>query len=368
MLHPACLPQIAIGFFVKLAKRYGLLTGATGLLGSYVMRDCLLAGVPLAVLVRRNRMETARGRVESILARWEARTGGLLPRPIVLEGDITQEGLGLSERAREWVSQHCQCLIHSAASLSFEEDEVTGEPWRSNLQGTRNVLEFVQGVGIRRLHHVSTSYVCGLRSGTIYESDLDVGQTFGNPYEQSKLEAERLVRSAEGLEQLTVYRPAIIVGDSKTGYTSTYHGFYTPLKVVHSMVGKVDPSEIDIMFLLQVLGLSGQERKNFVPVDWVSAVMTYILRNESLHGQTYHLTPRTRVSIDEMSKSLGEAIGKLSMRALEKHPDPAMDGAAFEEVFRTQMKTYQSYWRDDPEFDATNTQRAAPHRTCPAQR
>ena len=329
------------------------------------MRDCLLKELPIAVLVRKSRLESARARVETILARWESQLLCVLPRPVVLEGDICQQDLGLDLTSRQWVQQNCHSALHSAASLSFEVDETTNEPWRSNYEGTRNVLDFVRSVGIRQFHHVSTSYVCGLRTGTILESESDVGQTFGNPYEESKLSAEKLVREADGLDRLTVHRPAIIVGDSQTGYTTTYHGFYTPLKVVHSMVDKVAPSELDILYLLQALGLNGQERKNFVPVDWVSSVMTHILSDETLHGRTYHLTPRTRVTINEMAAGLSEAIQALSIPALEKQRSVPPNAAAFDDVFRTQMQTYQSYWRDDPLFDSSNTISAAPHLPCP---
>ena len=322
-------------------------------------------GQPVAVLVRSSRLESARGRVETILARWESQLGHLLPRPVVLEGDICQEDLGLDVESRQWVRHNCRSLLHSAASLSFEADEATNEPWRSNFEGTRHVQEFARRVEIRHFHHVSTAYVCGLRTGQILESDVDVGQTLGNAYEQSKLSAEKLIRESDGFDRLTVYRPAIIVGDSRTGYTTTYHGFYTPLKVVHSLVGKVAPSEMNILLLLQALGLTGQERKNFVPVDWVSSVMTRILLDESLHGETYHLTPRHRVSIDDMTAVLSDAIQTLSIPALQKQSAAALDGGAFEEVFRTQMQTYQSYWRDDPEFDTSNTSRAVPQLPCP---
>ncbi|TWU33640.1 Linear gramicidin synthase subunit D [Novipirellula aureliae] len=346
-------------------NRYFLITGASGLLGSFLMRDCLRQGLPIAVLVRKSRIESAKGRVESILAGWESRLGCILPRPIVLEGDICQKDLGLSDSAQQWVGKNCHSLVHSAASLSFELDEETNEPWRSNLEGTRNALEFARKVGIRKFHQVSTAYVCGLRTGKILESDVDVGQSLGNPYEESKLAAEKLVRTWEGIDTLTVHRPAIIVGDSQTGYTTTYHGFYTPLKVVHMLVGKVPASEMNVLFLLQALGLTGEERKNFVPVDWVSSVMTHILADESLHGRTYHLTPSNRVSINEMTAVLSDAIQKLSIPALEKASPDLLDSEGFEDIFRTQMETYQSYWRDDPEFGTANTLAAAPEIPCP---
>lgn len=337
-----------------------LITGASGLLGSYLLRDSLAAGLPTAVLVRKSRLESARGRIESILARFEAAGSPLLPRPVVLEGDINHEGLGLSNEDLSWIRRHCRSVVHSAASLSFEADEKTNEPWRSNYEGTRNVLEFLRTTGIRELHHVSTAYVCGLRQGTIYEHEVDVGQSVGNVYEKSKLAAEKLVRAATHLDRLTVHRPAIIVGDSQTGFTTTFHGFYTPLKVVHMLVGKVPLAEMNIGGLLQSLGLTGEERKNFVPVDWVSAAMTRILADERLHGETYHLAPSTRVSVNELTAVFEQAIRQISVPQIEKNSNAPLDSAAFEDVFRTQMETYQSYWRDDPVFDTTNLHRAVP--------
>lgn len=347
--------------------QYYFLTGSTGLLGSYLLRDCLRRGFQIAVLVRRSRLESASGRIETILARWEQTLGCVLPRPVVFEGDICQVNLGLDETDSQWVRQNCHSIVHSAASLSFTLDEKTNEPWRSNLDGTRNVVEFARSVGIRQFHHVSTAYVCGLRSGRILESELDVGQSLGNPYEESKLRSEQLVRQA-GFEQLTVHRPAIIVGDSQTGYTTTYHGFYTPLNVICAMFDKVPATDISIIYLLQALGLSGTERKNFVPVEWVSATMTEILSDQRLHGETYHLAPRKPSSLREMAESLSSAFQRLIVQTRPPRPaavdsDPRSVG--LDELFRSQMQMYQAYWRDDPEFDTANTQRAVPHLPCP---
>ena len=97
------------------------------------------------------------------------------------------------------------------------------------------MLELCRDLGIRQFHHVSTAYVCGLRSDRCREAELDVGQIFGNDYERSKLEAETMVRQAAYLDRPTIFRPAIIVGDSESGYTSTFHGFYALLKLAHTL-------------------------------------------------------------------------------------------------------------------------------------
>src|SRR5262245_18311546 len=134
---------------------YHLLTGATGLLGRYLLRDLTLADVPVAVLVRPTRWETAAQRIETVLAHWEDELGHALARPVVLEGDIPEPELGLSAEDLAWLSGNVQAVIHSAAALTFEAQSVEGEPWRTNVEGTRHVLDVCGRAGIRHFHQVS---------------------------------------------------------------------------------------------------------------------------------------------------------------------------------------------------------------------
>jgi thioester reductase-like protein len=343
---------------------YNLLTGATGLLGSYLLKDAMSAGHQIAVLVRSSVFESARQRVETTLGRWEQIAGHALPRPVVLEGDISQADLGLDANSLAWLSRHCDSMIHNAASLTFQTDQKSGEPWRSNVEGTGNVLETCRKVGIRKFHYVSTSYVCGLRQGRILESELDEGQEFGNDYERSKVATEKMVKEAEFLDRPTIYRPAIIVGDSQTGYTSTFHGFYIPLKIVHGLINKLDPEFINGQPLMTALGLSGSDSKNLVPVDWVSAAMVYILGHPEHHGNTYHLTPRHRVPLTMWCEVVEEVIKK-QLAQLAAAGRRAKGDFPLETLFRDGMDVYQSYWKDDPEFDTANTAIAARHLPCP---
>ena len=344
---------------------YHLLTGATGLLGSYLLRDGLRAGRRMVVLARPSKHESAKQRVETILARWEQELGRKLPRPVVLKGDLGQVDLDLDSPSMSWISQHCDSLIHNAASLTFQGSDRNGEPWQSNVGGTRRVLELCRVTGIRKFHHVSTAYVCGLREGHILESELDVGQEMGNDYERSKVEAEKVVRAADFLDTTTFYRPSIIVGDSRTGYTPTFHGFYAPLKLAHAMVSKVVLGATGGRSLMAQLGLFGPERKNFVPVDWISAVMTHVLAHPEYHGKTYHLTSPHPTPVAEMTAVIQDAVERYSTLA-DPSDDFRCDGMWFEETFRAELDIYRSYWRDDPRFDQTNVNAAAPHLPCPA--
>ncbi|HLA84287.1 MAG TPA: SDR family oxidoreductase [Thermoguttaceae bacterium] len=343
---------------------YHLLTGATGLLGTYLLRDGLLAGRRMAVVVRRDKMESARQRVESVLARWERELGHALPRPPVLEGDLREPNMGFDSPTIDWVARHCVGLLHNAASLSFTANEKTGEPYRSNVDGVRNVLELCRTTGIREFHHVSTAYVCGLQHDRVLESDLDVGQQWANDYEQAKVQGEKLVRAADWIDPPTVYRPAIIIGDAATSYTTTFHGFYTPLKIGQALVDQFNPEVIDGTPLIAAMGLDGTERKNFVPVDWVSRVITHIHGRPEHHGQTYHLAPRRRVPVAMCQEVLERTLSEYVRQNPDRRPE-AEDAAQLQATFIDQMGAYQAYWRDDPEFDLTNTHRAAPHLPCP---
>ena len=154
------------------------------------------------------------------------------------------------------------------------------------------------------------------------------------------------------------------MGDSQTGYTSTFHGFYTPLKIVHSLLGKIEVDDIHAEPLMVGLGLGGQERKNFVPVDWVSSVIVYLLTHPEHHGKTYHLTPRHAVPVSivcEVMEKVARGYAK-QLNATETDLE-AFFGSV--DVFRTQMDVYKAYFRGDPQFDASNTTGAAPHLPCP---
>lgn len=361
---------------------YRLVTGATGLLGRHLVRDLLLRDQPVAVLVRPTRHQSVEQRVDGLLAYWEEQWKRNLPRPVVLQGDIREPLLGLEAGDRQWVRRHVDRVLHSAASLVFYEKD--GEPWASNVQSVRNILDLCRDANIRLAEHVSTAYVCGRRSGRVFESELDVGQEFCNDYERSKVQAEQLIRSDGFLQGYTIFRPSIIVGDSRTGYTSTFHGFYTPLRVAQalmSMVGLDAMLEVDY---LELLGLNGEERKNFVPVDWVSDALLSIAHEEEPRNQTYALVSEHAVTVRRLRHVFEEAVrryrearedsGNSSAEVESDHGErppasaPSIESSeleSFHAKYVEQFSVYRSYWRDDPDFDCSNTRRLLPTKPCP---
>jgi len=355
---------------------YILITGATGLLGRSLVRDLAAAGRRVAVVVRPGKAADAAARVDELLRDWQEVAGAHVACPVVLEGNLSAEGLGLSAEQRDWAAANVREVVHSAASLVFGRRETDGEPYTSNVGGTRNVLAFCRDAGIRRLHHVSSAYVCGLRTGTVLEGELDVGQTSGNDYERSKIISEGEATSAEFLDMVTVHRPSIIVGDLVHGFTNTFHGFYRPLRIVMPFVEAFVDATLPRGSLLTVMGMDGHEAKNLVPVDWVSAVMTRIILDESLHGQTYHLTSDSPTTVGTLCRVFEELVLELvaerrRQRAAEEaaggsRPTAAdADPEALGQMFLDQMDVYRAYWRDDPAFDAANTRAAVPDLPAP---
>ena len=341
-----------------------LLTGSTGLLGRYLLRDLSLAGVNLAILVRPSRRETVEQRVDGMMDMWQAVLGREIPRPVCLEGNICSEGLGLDGESLNWLSQNCSTMLHSAASLTFLENR-EGEPYRSNVDGTRHVLEVCRETNIRKMHYVSTAYVCGLRNDLVFENELDVGQSFRNDYERSKLEAETMVRSAKHLDQLTVFRPAVISGDSQTGYTNTYHGLYLYLRLMAMLVPQQELDENGRRFTPIRLPMTGEESRNVVPVDWVSEVMTHLIQDPSAHGNTFHLAPEKCLTPREI---IDAGYRYFNSTGVEYVGDDRIDPSTynqFEAEFLPSIGLYDNYKSTDPMFDRSNLAKFAGHLPCP---
>jgi thioester reductase-like protein len=330
-----------------------LMTGATGLLGSYLLRDLVLRGEHVAVLVRRSRKESPRGRIESMVARWEADAGRILRRPVVFEGDITLPRCGLDDDAIAWLRLNCDRFLNNAASLTFDGRAPEQEPWRSNVNGMKNLLDLADRSSVGQMHHVSTAYVCGLGSGVVREEVADEHQAFANDYERSKAVGERLVRDAGCLDSFTIYRPSIIVGDSTTGYTSTYHGFFAALRLAHTLVRSVPLGSTSSEALLKFLRIQPHWQKNFVPVDWVAEMIGTLLRRREARGRTFHLTHPRPVPMSLVGSVIQEAIETLSETAAADDPEGRSE-SWFAASFRNELDIYAKYFRDDPIFDGTN--------------
>ena len=337
------------------------MTGATGFVGRYLLRDLLLRGRQVIVLTRGRGPVSGQDRIEAILQTWESRLGRRLLRPKFLDGNVCLPNLGIARTAMtNALLDDVDAVVHCAASLRFEEDEAREEPLRTNLTGTRNVVAFAQQWGIPHFHHISTAYVCGQRHEQIRETELDAGQAFHNIYEQSKFQAEQFVHAASGFASKTIYRPSIVVGDSITGFSSTFHTIYSILRFLRALPEN-NAGNLDWIF--QKLQLSGHEGKNLVPVDWVSGVIAELLDMPTAWGQAYHLTNAIPVTANQLSVAIADAIG-LQQSQWDSMALPASITDA-QAAYQMHVDAYRGYLADDPIFDASNLQKMLPNMAAP---
>ena len=261
------------------------LTGATGVIGSFLVSQALAEGRPLAVLARDKGPIPAAKRLPSGVK--------------VLKGDLTRPKLGLSKEDLNWVQENCQQVIHAGASVRFLVDESSGEPYRSNIDGMRHTLQLCQNLGLKKLALVSTAYVCGDRAGIIAEDELECGQGFNNAYERSKLVAETLAHQASFLDKLQVFRPSVVVGDSRTGEIPAFHTIYEVLRLAWMSSGQSGTE------LLESLGLDPEIAINLVPADWVASAIWDGLEHTEPRS-TFHLTHSEPVKLGQILNVLDQ--------------------------------------------------------------
>ncbi|MDP2709656.1 MAG: SDR family oxidoreductase [Solirubrobacteraceae bacterium] len=255
-----------------------LLTGSTGFVGMELLARLLRAPSPsprqrVVALIRATDDAAATRRLHDTLRSVFGSVEPYASRVDAVAGDLELPGLGIDPALAGSITS----IVHGAASVSFDLDLRRSRA--INVEGTRRVLAFAAGCPrLRRLTYVSTAYVAGRHRGVFGEDDYEVGQRFRNPYEQSKFEAEGLVRAAraDGLPA-TVVRPSIVVGDRHSGWTASFNVLYWPLRALAKGAYPVLPARrsapVDV-----------------VPVDYVADAICALHELPGAAGGTYHLT------------------------------------------------------------------------------
>lgn len=263
-----------------------LLTGATGALGQELLYQLLTARPHrhFVVLARGNSKKPGGGadrRVKAILRKHLA--GESLEeatrRITVLDGDVCEERMGLTSHLYAQTVERLEQVIHCAAAVRF--DQPLEEAREINVGGTRQTLEMAlaarsQGREVR-YDYIGTAYIAGKRKGVIYEPELSHRRGFHNTYEQSKYEAEILVKQHQADLPVTIYRPSIIIGNSRTGETSNFKAFYWPLRVYAMGQMRLLPGVRNCLI-------------DLVPVDYVASAVVELSGRRDALGRTYHLT------------------------------------------------------------------------------
>jgi nucleoside-diphosphate-sugar epimerase len=255
------------------------LTGATGFLGSYIASGLLAEGEPLSVLVRAKSREEARRRLWKALQLhldFNAFEDHLANRIEVYPGDLTESGFGLSPDDLKQLIHSTESVIHCAASLNRRSQRSC---MNVNLRGTLAVIRLARaaqaGHGLRRFSQVSTVSVAGHRSHeTVSENEaIDWSRPDYDAYGRTKKFAETMVRELLTDLPITIFRPSIILGDSRRPETTQFD----MVRAFSFLAG------------MPVLPFRPLDRIDIVPADWVADSVVRLHRGTPRHD-TYHLS------------------------------------------------------------------------------
>ena len=269
-------------------------TGATGFIGRRLVEG-LLANRQgkIYVLVREN----SKGRLDDLIERWATLAGPKTSERIVpVVGDLRRPLLGVEADQLTELRGKIDHFFHLAAVY-----DMTAPAERNtavNVGGTTHAVELARAVEAKHLHHVSSIAVAGQYEGIFDETMFDEGQRLPSPYHRTKFESERIIREQEYVPW-RVYRPGIVVGDSKTGEMDKIDGPYYFFKAIqrmrHLLPGWVPLVGLDLGYT------------NIVPVDWVAGALEHIAHEPDLDGQAFHLTDPRPQRVDDLINELAVA-------------------------------------------------------------
>lgn len=336
-----------------------LVTGATGFLGMQILARVLAdSDRHVVALIRADDDDAAAGRLRDALAM-------ILPEPApedrltAIAADLEAPGLDLDGATHNLLADRVTSILHCAASISFVLP--LDESRRINVDGTRRMLDLARhcagrGDGLEQLSYVSTAYVAGRHRGSFGPGELQCGQRFRNAYEQTKHEAEVLVRDAATAWDLRtqIFRPSIVVGERDTGWTTSFNVLYGPYRSYAKGQYTVLPGRLDGIV-------------DVVPVDYVADGIWALLRDPAPAGiSTYMLTagelaPTLReireTAVDYFAKGTPAIIHPTAFRVLAA-PALGLLGGSKARTVLARSKPYFPYFEVETRYDARSTHAA----------
>jgi len=284
------------------------ITGGTGFIGHNLISELLQTKkkATIYVLVRKG----SKDKFERQRKDW----GSAGRRVVPVTGDLTRPMLGVAAKKRRELEGKIGHVFHLGAVYDLLAD--TSSQVSVNVDGTRNAVRFAENIGARRFQHMSSIAAAGLYPGVFREDMFEEAEGLDHAYFRSKHDAEGVVRR-ECRIAWRIYRPGIVVGDSKTGEIDKIDGPYYFFKMIQKM-RRMMPA------WMPTLGLEGG-RINIVPVDFVVAAMIHIAHKAGLDGHCFHLT-------DPQPRRIGEVLNVFANAAHAPQMSMRIDARLFNYV------------------------------------
>jgi NAD(P)-dependent dehydrogenase (short-subunit alcohol dehydrogenase family) len=289
-------------------------TGATGFIGKRLVKKLLeRKGSVVHFLIRRE----SEDKVAALREWW----GATPARAVPVFGDLTQKKLGVSAEDTKKLKGQVDHFFHLAAVYDLAADEES--QMQVNVDGTRNTVEFAKAIDAGHLHHVSSIAAAGLYEGVFREDMFEEAENIDHPYFATKHESEKIVRK-ESKVPWTVYRPAMVVGDSRSGEMDKIDGPYYFFKLIQRMRQLLPP-------WMPAVGLEGG-RVNIVPVDYVIDALDHIAHQERIAQRCFHL-------VDPQGYRVGDVLDIFSRAAHAPRMNLFVNAALFGFIPRSVKKS-----------------------------
>lgn len=265
-------------------------TGATGFIGKFLVKNLLARSGTIYVLVRKSSVK----KLEALYPWWGLDEKQKRVVPIV--GDLAKAKLGIAPADITKLKGKVTHLFHLAAIYDLSADAESQRV--ANIDGTRNAVEFAEAVKAGCFHHTSSIAAAGLYDGTFREDMFEEAEELDHPYFRTKHDSEAIVRN-ECKTPWRVYRPGMVVGHSQTGEIDKIDGPYYFFKLIQKMRDMLPQ-------WMPTVGIEGG-RINVIPVDYVVDAMDHIAHKKGLDGGCFHLTDPEPMRIGEILNMFAKA-------------------------------------------------------------
>jgi nucleoside-diphosphate-sugar epimerase len=336
--------------------------GANGFIGSRLVAEALLNNVRVIALARKRRKHTPEKRVLDELE------DNLTPEQItsfreklvIFDYDLNEPQIGVSDSSLKTILDECGHIFNCVGDTTFFPRD-REQLFATNIDGPAHIVETLCKSGAV-FHHVSTAYVAGDRDGVIYESDLNVGQHFKNPYEESKCLGEKKVQEvcAQRGVRYNIYRPSIVIRDhaiaDKPPHLNHFYLFFALLDSLYHEVQKHAPVLEDGYYHVPVRFFGSKDSTlNIVDLDFVTQALFYIGLHAPDSNKTYHLTNPQPVKNLRLLEIIMELYKIKGFTGVE-NPEDFTELNVYEKMLQEWFANYLDYFFINQDFNMTNTQ------------